>query len=313
MRSSPAQAGLPLRQLLQRAVELAWRCPTSMPPATRAVAAFHLWHDNRAAIERLRELPAKRSSPTAFSPNIRSDACTAGSARLIGRWKRFTKRCRDADSLIEQAPESNCDRCDMPAECWDTLDKHSATRRIRRVAGVPGGARLARSACSEERLGQKTGDASQEDHRRRNRNWNEPGRDDKRWRQKLSPEDTDAALRADAPCKKTRIWRFFQPSWWRLRGILQPQLRFRRATRCSRLFACPRTASDANIRSLRSWRQWKPKPATSFRSKAPSRDFSDAVKPRSTPSMRCRRSCRLPSSGAGIAARQRNRAATGGA
>ena len=98
MRSTPAQAGLPLHQLLQRAIELRTYAPELGPREREQLPSFQLWQGNREAVGRLVEHLAQ-SGRDGVLANHPFAACTLDSVKSMNRWRRFTRFFRGFSGL----------------------------------------------------------------------------------------------------------------------------------------------------------------------------------------------------------------------
>ena len=125
MRSTPPQAGLPLRSACSSVPSsLRESLPPMSAPESRAIARpIDLWHDIANSARPIARTAAKRFSQTACWPTIRCGCCT----ERFGQMER--PLARDPTTMlagrrgsVEQISKS-CSRCDVPAECWDSLDE----------------------------------------------------------------------------------------------------------------------------------------------------------------------------------------------
>ena len=149
-----AAGGLPLRQLLQRAVELARTHARAVRARREQLPAYQLWHEHRERIERLHEhLRGHPAGRRAGEPSAQSLARPFRHERT-GRWKRSSEALPRVEACWREI-SAELQALDVPAECWDTLDKLRQLVDYAELAGVPGGARFARRADGEERSRQK--------------------------------------------------------------------------------------------------------------------------------------------------------------
>ena len=217
MRSAPAQAGVPLVQLFQRAVALDGKAPELPPRERELLPTFHFWNANVASIERLCDLLQA----------VQPDGVLANHP-LRRLHSRFGQIDRPLEAIHDALPKvesltgkllGELQALDLPADCWDTLDK------LRHLVGY---AESLSFLAEHDLLGllvAKSDPAKRlSTHRKK---FTTKEQELKRaqiatngWGQKLSPEDTTTALQQMRGQEKS-IARFFSPSWWRLRGILQ--------------------------------------------------------------------------------------------
>jgi len=216
MRAVPPSAGVPVHDLVRRAVELRDATPTLSARDREALPTFHLWHAARARTERVRELvEALRPDGVLASHPLRSlHARFAGMDRPLAAIHETLPRIHAAiETLL-----AGFHALGLPPDCWDTLDK---TRQVVEYA-----ARLTFLAEHESlrvlkprsepakklaAFRKKAGAKEQEVARALLATAG--------WRQKLTPADTRAAL-DQARRQERSVWRFVRPSWWRLRGLL---------------------------------------------------------------------------------------------
>jgi DNA polymerase III delta prime subunit len=217
MRATPAQAGLPLHQLVQRAVELRESIPAISARDREQLPAFHLWHENRTQVERVREVLEA----------IQPDGILANhSLRLLH--ERFGQLDRPLTAIHELLPGikaaierilAELQPLDLPPECWESLDK---ARLL-----VDYAARLSNFA-EQEVLGilkpksdlAKKLTAFRKKYTAKEQEVAKARLATSGWRQKLSPADTRSALE-QAKRQERSLLRFLQPSWWRLRRLMQ--------------------------------------------------------------------------------------------
>ena len=223
MRSAPAAAGIPFRQLLQRGVELRERMPELSPLEREQVPAFHLWHENREPIERLRH----------HLESIQSDGILANHP-LRRLHTRFGALDRPLEAIHATLPKvealierilTQLSAVELPPQCWDTLDK---TKQLVEYACsltfLAENDRLAVLTAKSDLAKKLT--ALRRKYTAKEQELKKAQLATKGWRQKLAPEETTIALQQARAQEKSFV-RFFLPNWWRLRGILQHSYDFR--------------------------------------------------------------------------------------
>jgi superfamily I DNA and/or RNA helicase len=216
MQSVPEQAGVPLRQLLHRAVESRGEMPSLDAASLEQAPPFHWWHENRDRIEQA----------ALCLEAIQGDSALAKHPlkRLHGRFAKeerpleaIQRALRPAASLADKI-ETQLRACDLPAECVDSLDK------VRQVVEYAGTLTFlaehdlldlltAKSAPAKSLTAFRKKYSTKVTALERARTGNQ------HWRIKLTAEETNSALE-QARLQEKSFMRFFRPSWWRLRGIL---------------------------------------------------------------------------------------------
>jgi superfamily I DNA and/or RNA helicase len=217
MRSAPAQAGLPLLQLFQRAIALAGKAPELPPRDRELLPAFQSWHANVTTTGRLCDLLQA----------VQPDGVLANHP-LRRLHSRFGHIDRPLEAIHEALPKiesligkllDELQALDFPAECWDTFDK------LRQVLDY---AESLSFLAEHDLLGLLVAKSDPAKRLAINRKKFTTKEKELKaaqvattgWCQKLSPEDTTTALQQMRRQENT-IARFFAPSWWRLRGILR--------------------------------------------------------------------------------------------
>lgn len=217
MRDAPERAGLPLIRLLQRAITLHDNVPPLSPRERESLPTFHFWHAHAGTIERLRDqVQTLRPDGVLAHHPLRRLHC------------RYGQMARPLQTLQETLPKvtsllgtllEELQALELPAECWDTSDK------LRQLADYAESllflaehdllGLLAPKSDSAKRLAaQRKKFAAKEQELKRAQAATGA------WRQKLSPEDTRAAL-LQVRQQEHSVTRFLSLSWWRLRGILR--------------------------------------------------------------------------------------------
>jgi hypothetical protein len=217
MRSAPAQAGLPLCQLLERAVTLDGQAPDLPPRERELLPTFQSWHANVASIDRLRDhLQAAQPDGILANHPLRS------------LHSRFGQTERPLQAIHESLPKiesltgkllGELQALDLPADCWTTLDKLQQLLDYAESLLF-----LTDHACLGLLVGKSDAGKRLESHRqkfaRKEQELKHAQIATNCWRQKLSPADTATALQK-MRMQENSITRFLSPSWWRLRGILR--------------------------------------------------------------------------------------------
>jgi predicted DNA-binding WGR domain protein len=217
MQAAPPQAGVPFRQLLDRAVELRHKAPEVNPVDRERLPDFALWHEHRDRIGQLQAHLDVQGADTVLARHpLRS---------LHARFaavERPLEAIRDDLTAVQQSfdeIDAILESLDVPAECRRQLID------IRRLGEY--GESLAFLAQAEliDLLQPKSDRAKQFGKLRRDFDAKAEAlaraqEKTQAWRAKLSPDETEAALN-QAQALEGNVLRFFQPRWWRLRSILR--------------------------------------------------------------------------------------------
>src|SRR6185312_6919712 len=217
MTSTPAEAGIALQRLRERAVERRESMPAQTALERERIPRFHLWHENEAQIERAREL----------LESVQPDGVLANHP-LRFLHIRFGQLDHPLATVHESLPKitvlierilAELQPLNLPAECWDSLDK---SRQLADYAIELNflaehellGMLKAKSEPAKKLTAYRKKITSKEQELALARQATMG------WRQKLSPRDARSAFE-QATRQERSQWRFLQPSWWRLRGLLK--------------------------------------------------------------------------------------------
>jgi len=217
MRSTPASSGLPLLQLFQRGIALDGKTSELLPRERELLPTFQFWHANVASIDRLRDLLQA----------VQPDGILANHP-LRRLHSRFGQIDRPLETIHEALPKieslankvlGKLQALDVPTDCWDTL------ARLRQLVEYAESLSfLAENDLLAVVVAKSDSAKRLATHRKK---FTTKEKDLKgaqtatsAWRQKLSTEDTTTALQ-QMRMQENSLTRFFAPSWWRLRGILQ--------------------------------------------------------------------------------------------
>ena len=217
MRSAPAQAGLPLIQLFQRAIALAGTAADLTPRERERLPSYQCWHANLPSIGRLCDL-LKVVQPDGVLANH----------PLSRLHNRFGAIDRPLEALHHTLPNvasltrkltGKLQSLDLPADCWDTLDHLSELIGYCESLSFLAEHDLLGLLVAKSDLGKRL-----TKHRKtfttKEKELQAARVAASGWRQKLAPADTTTALQKMRRLENS-IARFFSPGWWRLRGILK--------------------------------------------------------------------------------------------
>jgi predicted DNA-binding WGR domain protein len=224
MCSTPAQAGIPLRRLVRRAIELVDHDRDLSPLEREGLPSYVHWHVHREGIERLASSlhdvqgndvlgrhPLRNLSPALVVQNRPLE--------FVSQQMRTVEKL--LDSIAAQMPPLENEE---PGPLQSLIDLTGYAASIRFLAE--------RKQLSlfrpESELAQKLADLRREQEMKE-KELDRARESTKGWRHKLSAEETKTAL-DQARGFEGQWFAFFQPSWWRLRAVLRRCYDFRKHT-----------------------------------------------------------------------------------
>lgn len=223
MQSTPPQAGVRVRELLHRAIELSENRPELAPRERERLTEFQYWHANRVSIERLYEhLQAIQEDGILSKHPLR---------RLNGRFGQVERPLEQVDQLLPEVERllgeilGHLRSSEVPADSWDTFEK--AQRLVEYTASFAFLAEheLLGVLIPKSELAKKLA-TRRAQHTSKRQELSRAQKANSGWRQKLSPEETEFAL-VQARRLESSVLRFLKPGWWRLRGIMNRSYGFR--------------------------------------------------------------------------------------
>jgi predicted DNA-binding WGR domain protein len=221
MRQSNEHTGIAVRSLLHRLVELQGRA-REMPAAVEEILPeYPLWLQHGEVVDRLRSALADLGEDLCFGNHplrwLGKDVLQAD--RPIETLTGLLDKAEDLLDAIESALELS----GLPGELWDTFEE------IQAILEFAVGARpLAERAMLSVLTGGPTADsfarlAGELDSK--SHALAQAQQKTGAWREPLTPDDTLNAL-AQAQGSEKSIFRFLQPSFWRLKKTLQARYDF---------------------------------------------------------------------------------------
>jgi predicted DNA-binding WGR domain protein len=222
MRQEHERTGLAVRSLLHRLVALRGRAFELTPEVEDLLPGYPLWLQHGEVVNRLR---------AALTDLGEDDRCFANHPiRWLGKGvlqadrplETLSKHLDQAENLLD-AIESALELSGLPGELWDTFEE---------IQAILSFAVLVRPLAERNLLGVLThGPAEQvfdslaADLDQKARAFHEANEKTSGWREPLSPDDTENAL-AHAQAFEKSIFRFLQPSFYRLKKTLQAHYDF---------------------------------------------------------------------------------------
>lgn len=223
MQAAPEPAGLPLRQLLDRCVELRHALPDLSPLERERLPDYAAWVQNRESIEAFDTCvnDIQRDGILANHPLHWLSADLIHAERPL---ERITSAIEAAEHELDRL-EQTIGRSEISSAPWRTTDRARAlVDYAMRVLPVSQGGHLA-LLDSESPQAKEFAEAV-----RRLRLEREAVADvqkkTKAWRQKLPVEEVTVALEL-AQSFEGSFFAWLKPAWWRLRGILHRCYDFR--------------------------------------------------------------------------------------
>jgi len=224
MYASPPEAGVPLRRLLARLVEIGASLPSLSPEEEEQVPHYAVWLSHGELVERLEETMNRLSAGTCFAqhPLRWLNRTAIQHPRPAEYVHRALEELEDVLDSLESALELS----GLSEDLWDTLPEigsileycgrvESLAKRGQ-LALIDPGSPLARTltALGEEIV---AAEAALQAARAKTINWKDP----------LDEADTTAALEV-ARHSETSLARFVQPAFWRLKKTVHARYDFAR-------------------------------------------------------------------------------------
>ncbi|EEF59341.1 AAA domain-containing protein [Pedosphaera parvula] len=224
MLETPACAGVPLRLLLHRLVEICGRYSALSPALEEQLPEYPLWLEHGDLVNRLGAVLAELGEEPCFAKHP---------ARWLGKGILNADRplealgtCLEkAESLLD-AVENALEMSRLPAELWDTIEEIQRILefavQVRPLAerGLLG---LLNPNSPASNAFNSLGTELQE----KGQTYSLAHEKVAGWKEPLTPDDTQNAL-AQARAFEKSIFRFLQPAFWRLRKTLQARYDFGR-------------------------------------------------------------------------------------
>ncbi len=216
------QAGVAIRSLLLRLVELRGRAVELAPEIEDLLPGYPLWLQHGGVINRLR---------AALADLGESERCfSRHPLRWLGKGvlqadrplETLAKHLNQAEDLLDGI-ESALELSGLPDELWDTIGE---------IEVILAFAVRVRPLAERNLLGvlthgpaEQTFNALAADLDAKARAFHEANAKTAGWREPLSPDDTDNAL-AQAQAFEKSVFRFLQPAFWRLKKTLAARYDF---------------------------------------------------------------------------------------
>lgn len=221
MEQAHIHAGLPVRSLLHRLVELRDRAIELGPAIEDGLPDYPLWLEHGELIGRLEATLTELGEELCFAKHP---------LRWLGKsvlradrpLEELSKRLDEAEDLLNGI-ESALELSGLPDELWDTFEEIQAIVEFaNRVAPIAQSNLLGILTQGPEQnsfdlLTQKLDEKNEKVRRAIDKT--------KGWKEPLSPDDTENALAQAKACENS-IFRFLQPAFWRLKKTLQARYDF---------------------------------------------------------------------------------------
>jgi hypothetical protein len=215
MCSAPPEAGVPVRRLLHRAIELGEGGPPLGPVESERLPAYALWHEHREGIERLAALLRDDGEHALLAEHPLRNVSTAiaGADRPL---EFVSQRLREVKKLLDtiekQLPALESDESGSLATLLH-LARFAA--QVRFLAERDQLTLLRAPSALSKRLAE-----SVREHEGKAKALESARRATKHWRQKLAAEEVKTVLEL-ARAFEGRFFSFLSPAWWRLRSIMR--------------------------------------------------------------------------------------------
>ncbi len=223
MQETPPQAGLPLRQLVGRCVELRSSLPTLSPLERERLPDYSLWWQFRDRIEAF-ETNVKEVRPDGILAHHALRLLSPGLIHADHPIELITRAAESADRALSRIDQV-LGRSGIPRDHWQTVAQaRTLVDYAQRVAPV------ARSGHLELLNSRQEGAAkfrrAAEQFRRQQAELAAARELTTAWREKLPAAEVPVALE-QARLWEKRTWAWLKPSWWRLRSVLKRCYDFR--------------------------------------------------------------------------------------
>jgi predicted DNA-binding WGR domain protein len=216
MRAAPAQAGLPLRRLFCRALELRPELPELSPREQERVPQYGCWEEHRARLGRIAAILEDLQGSTVLAKHpLRLLSSRVPTAE---RPLEFVADHLEQSEKLLETLTSRVDALGLQASEAGTL------QRLLDLIGYAGQVQFLAERRqlsllqSDSELARKVGGLRQA-HEAKARELAKAGEATKAWRHKLSPAETQTALEQAREFERS-VFSIFKPAWWRLRRAL---------------------------------------------------------------------------------------------
>ncbi len=232
MRSTPDAAGVPLRRLLHRAIELRRHAPDLTPRELEQIPLYAQWNEHTERLGRLAGLLQEQLGERGELGELGDAILAKHPLRLLH--SRLAAQDRPIEAVGQRLPhiEKSLEELDArvaelglqagEGESWQQLiDLVNYAARVQFLAEQR---QLALLRTGSELAGRL--DSLRQAHQTRSRELARAAEDTKHWRQKFPRELVSPALEQARRLERS-FFRFFQPAWWRLRSALNRCYDFR--------------------------------------------------------------------------------------
>ena len=216
MQSQPERAGVPLRSLLHRLVELDRRVPPLTQLEQERVPFYSVWSANGPQLDRLAGCLAEIPQATVLARHPLRHL-SAGLLRAERPLERVAEGLRAAEAGLAKI-EAALSRGGLPSEQIDTLDK--ARRLVEFAVLVEPLAQGKQTALLDAQSGASKRLAKlMKQYRAAEKELTQARQAAKGWARKPPPADVPWAL-AQARSLEQSSFPYLKPSWWRLRALI---------------------------------------------------------------------------------------------
>jgi len=216
MQSQPERAGVPLRSLLHRLVELDHRTPPLTPLEQERVPFYSVWNTSGPQLDRLAACLAEIPQTTVLARHPLRHL-SAGLFRVERPIERVAEGLRSAEAGLAKI-EAALSRVGLPSEQIDTLGK--ARQLVEYAVSVEQLAQGKQTALLDAQSGASKRLAKlMKQHRAAEKDLAQARQAAKGWIKKPPAADVPWAL-AQARSLEQSSFPYLKPSWWRLRSLI---------------------------------------------------------------------------------------------
>jgi predicted DNA-binding WGR domain protein len=221
MRQAHTHTGIPVRSLLRRLVEVRGHAQELPPEVEDLFPDYPLWMQHGDVVDRLRSALADLGEDLHFK-KLSLRLLAPGILQADKPIEKLSKQVARAEELLD-AVESAMELSGLPEDSWSTLERLRSVFAFVSRAQMVAQCELLRTVVSGPEAKAFDKIAEQLDANAKKLATANDKLDG--WREKLSRDDTQSAL-ALAQAYEKSIFKFLQPSYWRLRKTLRSHYDF---------------------------------------------------------------------------------------
>ncbi|MDC0937279.1 AAA domain-containing protein, partial [Pirellulales bacterium] len=222
MQSTPSEAGISIRELIDRCIELKNDVPPLDAVAREALPSYAAWNADRKALEQFADALHEAGGGTVWA-NHPLRILSPRLAKLERPLELVARCANDAGAGIDEA-EASLSQSNLPRDRWEQWsDAILLTLYARRVEPIAKARQLGILNPASDLA--RWFEESQQALAKTDRAIAAAAAKNTNWREKLSSVDTALALEHARSLERTKLpW--LRPAWWRVRRVLQQSYDF---------------------------------------------------------------------------------------